>query len=257
MSAETAAMARPRILHVMGTVVTVDIRPGGGALDQVAHVFDWFRSVDERFSAWRPDSEVSRFARGELAEADLSADMREILDACEEARVRSDGVFDIRRHRADGLVDPTGLVKGWSVDRAAMMLEATGARDFSLDAGGDAVVRGRPEPGRAWRVGIQHPLVRDRLAGVIVGTDLAVATSGTYERGEHIQDARSGSRPSGLLSMTVVGPALGPADAYATAAFAMGREGLAWLDGLSGYSGCAVTVDGQRVWTPGFDRYLV
>ena len=89
------------------------------------------------------------------------------------------------------------------------------------------------------------------------GTDLAIATSGTYERGEHIVDARAGSAPRDLLSMTVIGPALGPADAFATAAFAMGRDGLHWLDAMPGYCGCAVTVDGQRIWTPGFDRYLV
>ena len=257
MATASAAIRRPRVLHVMGTVVTVDIRPDGGTVDQVDRVFDWFRSVDERFSPWKADSEVSRFARGELPEAELSADLREVLDACEEVRVHSNGVFDVRRHRADGLVDPTGLVKGWSVDRAVMMLEATGARDFSVNAGGDAVLRGLPEPGRPWRVGIQHPLVRDRVAGVVVGTDVAIATSGTYERGEHIVDARAGSVPSGLLSMTVIGPALGPADAYATAAFAMGRDGLLWLDDIPGYCGCAVTVDEQRIWTPGFDRYLV
>jgi FAD:protein FMN transferase len=255
-SAGVVAPARSRILHVMGTVVTLDIRGGNGSDEHVEAIFEWFRQVDDRFSAWKPDSEVSRFARGELVEDQLSPDLREVLDACEEVRVLSDGIFDIRRHRADGLPDPTGLVKGWSVDRAVMLLESWGVTDFSVNAGGDAVVRGRPAAERWWRVGIQHPFLRDKVAGVVVGSDFAVATSGTYERGEHILDARAGTLPQGLASMTVIGPALGLADAYATAAFAMGRDGLDWLDAIPDYSGCAITSDERRIWTPGFDRYL-
>jgi FAD:protein FMN transferase len=241
----------------MGTVVTVDIRGDDGTDDQVEAIFEWFRQVDDRFSAWKPDSEVSRFARGELRLDQLSDDLREVLAACEEVEVLSGGVFDIRRHRPDGLPDPTGLVKGWSVDRAVAMLQAWGATDFSVNAGGDAVVRGRPTPDRPWRVGIQHPFIRDKVAAVVAGSDFAIATSGTYERGEHILDARAGALPTDLASMTVVGPELALADAYATAAFAMGRGGLGWLDAIPGYSGCAITSDAQQVWTPGFDRYLI
>jgi thiamine biosynthesis lipoprotein len=247
----------PDVLHVMGTVVTVDIRDSSRTDALVERVFAWFREVDDRFSAWKPGSEVSRYARGELQDPQLSTDLREVLVACEQVRVLSRGAFDIRHHRPDGQPDPTGLVKGWSVDRAVTMLEEAGATDFNVNAGGDAVVRGHPEPGRTWRVGIQHPAIRDRLAGVVSGTDFAVATSGTYERGEHILDPLAGAPPTGLVSMTVIGPMLSLADAYATAAFVMGAtEGLGWLDGIPDYSGCAVTDDERLMWTPGFDRYL-
>ncbi len=224
----------PRILHVMGTVATVDIRGDGSTDDQIEAIFEWFRQVEDRFSAWKSDSEVSRFARAELRPDQLSIDLREVLARCAEVEALSGGVFDIRRHRPDGLPDPTGLVKGWSVDRAVTLLLAWGATDFSVNVGGDAVVRGRPAPDRPWRVGIQHPFIRDRIAAVVAGTDFAVATSGTYERGEHILDARGGALPIGLASMTVVGPELGLADAYATAAFAMGRAGLGWVERLPG-----------------------
>jgi thiamine biosynthesis lipoprotein len=248
---------RPDVLHVMGTVVTVDIRGGARTDELVERVFAWFREVDDRFSAWKATSEVSRYARGELHDPQLSTDLREVLVTCEQVRVLSRGAFDIRYHLFDGQPDPTGLVKGWAVDRAVTMLEHAGGTDFSVNAGGDAVVRGHPEPGRTWRVGIQHPAIRDRLAGVVSGTDFAVATSGTYERGEHILDPRAGAPPTGLVSMTVIGPVLGLADAYATAAFVMGATGgLAWLDGIPDYSGCAVTDDERLMWTPGFDRYL-
>ena len=177
--------------------------------------------------------------------------MREVLGRCEALRAETGGAFDARAAgRAAGLsVDPTGLVKGWAVERAAALLEAAGARRFLIDAGGDVVVRGG-----AWRVGIRHPRRRRRLAAVLALDDGAVATSGAYERGPHIVDPRTGRPATGALSVTVLGPDLGTADAYATAAFAMGSRGPAWTAGLAGYEAMTI-VPGDRVLaTPGFLR---
>jgi len=69
------------------------------------------------------------------------------------------------------------------VERAAHILEESGARDYSVNAGGDIRVRGCPSPASGWRIGIQHPTLRDKVAAVIEVTDLAIATSGAYERG--------------------------------------------------------------------------
>ena len=105
------------------------------------------------------------------------------------------------------------------------MLGEAGARNVCVHAGGDVCVRGERAPGRPWRVGIQHPWQRDRVAAVLCTRGLAVATSGAYERGAHIVDPRTGRAPQGVASVTVLGPDLAIADAYATAAFAMGVEG--------------------------------
>ena len=80
--------------------------------------------------------------------------------------------------------------------------------------------------------------------------DLAVATSGLYERGGHIVDGRTGTVPSGLRSVTVVGPTLALADAYATAAFAMGEDGLAWVAAQPGFGAVGITTADRLVWTP-------
>ena len=239
---------------VMGTVITVDVRDADMPESAMDAVFAWFHDVDETFSTFRPDSEISRLSRGELREHECSSDVREVLALCEEVRVCSYGSFNIRR---GGEIDPLGLVKGWSAERASTMLEAAGARNFFINAGGDVVVRGRPEPGRAWRLGIRHPEQADRVAAVLAIRDVAVATSGTYERGEHIIDPRSGSPPSGLLSMTVVGPSLTFADAYSTAAFVMGERGAAWVAGIEGYDALAITSQRRTVWTPGLEEVLV
>jgi thiamine biosynthesis lipoprotein len=235
----------------MGMPVRVDVRDRAADPAALDAVFAWLRFVDATFSPFDPHSEISRLGRGALAPADAHPLVREVLDRCEALRAATDGAFDARaagRMRSLS-VDPSGLVKGWAVERAAALLEAAGARRFLVDAGGDVVVRGGP-----WRVGIRHPRRRDRLAAVLALRDGAVATSGAYERGPHIVDPRTGRPPAGALSVTVVGPDLGTADAYATAAFAMGLRGPAWSARLARYDTMTI-VPGDRVLsTPGFLR---
>ncbi len=240
----------------MGTAIRVEVV---GEVDDALldEVFAWFREVDQRFSMFRADSEMSRLAHGELHVDEVHAHIREVLGMCEDVQVASGGVFDIQRHRPDGLIDPTALVKGWSADRAGLILTAEGVLDWSLNAGGDVLVHGRPAPEESWRVGIQHPRRRDAVAAILGLTDTAVATSGAYERGEHVTDARGLTAPGALLSVTVVGPELGLADAYSTAAFAMGAEAARWLARLPGYEGLVITDDERVVWTEGLETLFV
>ena len=238
-----------RAERVMGMPVRVEVRDGRAGADGVEAVFAWLRQVDAGFSTYRGDSEISRFNRGELAPGDLSADLREVLDRCEQLREATAGAYDARAPLAGG-VDPTGLVKGWAVDRAAALLQAAGARDFCIDAGGDLRLHGRPR-----RVGIRHPHRRRRLAAVLELADAAVATSGAYERGDHIVDPRTGRPPAGVVSVTVVGRDLATADALATAAFAMGEDGPAWTAGLQGHDAMTILAGGRVLSTPGFLRH--
>ncbi|MGN6742658.1 MAG: FAD:protein FMN transferase [Amnibacterium sp.] len=235
--------------HVMGTVVSIDLRGIGDHASAIADAVAWFHEVDRRFSPYREDSEVSRISRGEIAEADRSADLVEVLAACARVRDLSHGHFDAWRN---GVLDPSAFVKGWSVDRAAALLGLHGCQDWMINAGGDVLTRGAPEPGMPWRVGVQHPFQRDAVAVVVAGQDLAVATSGTYERGAHIVDAVSGRAPAGVASVTVLGPELGWADAMSTAAFAMGEDGPAWLAGIDGFESYTVLEDGRVLATAGF-----
>ena len=249
---------RRRVEQIMGTAIGIDVRGQGLPDAAIDDAFALLRDIDARFSTYRPDSEVSRLIRGELDEADgLSAELRAVLGLCEDLRRTSDGYFDIRRHRPDGRPDPTGLVKGWAIEEAAFRLDEAGARDFAINAGGDIVASGEPEPGRPWRVGIRHPEQADRVAAVLGIRDLAVATSGAYERGDHIIDPHDGRPARDLLSLTVVGPSLTYADAYATAAFAMGSAGPAWVHGHPGYGAYAIGADRRAVWTPLVEPLLI
>jgi thiamine biosynthesis lipoprotein len=241
MSAPAAVSGVHRVEDIMGMPILVDVRDDDaevGALDQV---FDWFRWVDATFSTYRDDSEISRLNRGELALDDTHPDVRRILERCEELRDETRGYFDAC---ATGMLDPSGLVKGWSVDRAADMLHGADLRNFAVNAGGDIRLSGRAVPELHWRIGIQHPRERDRVAAVVEASDVAIATSGAYERGDHVVNPHTGRPPAGVLSVTVTGPELATADAYATAAFAMGSDaGPLWTARLRGYEALTILED--------------
>ncbi len=232
----------------MGTAITIDvIDPPANAADSVRAAVDWFHEVDRRFSTYRSDSEVSRLDRGEVVS--VSDDMRLVLDACEDLRSSTHGYFDAY---AGGRFDPSGYVKGWSVEVASARLAAAGAVSHCINAGGDIRVRGVGPSDGAWRIGITHPWERHAVAWTIAGTDLAVATSGTYERGGHVIDPFTGRAAEFLCSVSVTGPDLRLADGYATAALAMGEAGIGWLATLDGYSSAVITAAGDAYRSEGF-----
>ncbi|GAA2307509.1 FAD:protein FMN transferase [Streptomyces hawaiiensis] len=232
-----------RVEHVMGFPVSVRIDDEDVPEAAVDGLFAWLREVDARFSPFRPDSEVSRLDRGELREP--GPELREVLDLCEEYRIATGGAFDVRLP-GRGL-DPCAVVKGWSVQRGAELLSAAGARRFCLNAGGDVIASGGP-----WRVGVRHPEHADRLCAVLDVTDRALATSARYERGDHILDGRTGRPATGLLSLTVVAPTLTEADTVATAAFALGGEGVGWAAARDNCEVFAVDADRRVLRSAGF-----
>ncbi|MDX6476134.1 MAG: FAD:protein transferase [Gaiellaceae bacterium] len=231
--------------------VVVDVRDPDVDDALLDRVFDWLRFVDATFSTYKDDSEISRINRGELAVDEAHPDVREVLARCDELREETAGFFDARPASPE-VLDPSGLVKGWSVDRAAAILDEAGVRNYAVSAGGDMVLRGRAIPDACWRVGIQHPAHRDRVAKVVGANDLAVATSGAYARGAHVLDPHTRRPPAGVVSVTITGPVLATADAYATAAFAMGLDGPRWTARLSGYEAMTILADETVLSTPGF-----
>jgi FAD:protein FMN transferase len=235
----------------MGTAISVDVRDHGVGPSDLDEVFHWFRRVDAVFSTYQGNSQISRLGRGEITVAGCDPDVGWVLERCEQVRQASDGYCDLW---ATGILDPSGLVKGWSVELASAMLFERGLTDHCINAGGDVRTRGEPEPGRPWHVGIAHPLEQGALTVVVVGRDLAVATSGIAERGLHVVDPITGRAAAALASVTVIGADLTFADAYATAATAMGLAAPAWLSGLADYEAYVIDAGGHAWWTDGFAR---
>ena len=235
----------------MGTVVSFDVpAPAAGALDGAVR---WLHWVDATFSPYLQDSDVSRFARGSLALADCAPELAEVLTACADVSARSGGYFTTT---PGGWFDPSGYVKGWAIERAAALLTDAGSARHTVNGGGDIQCVGDRGAGQPWRVGIAHPLRPGSLAIVVSGQDFAVATSGLAERGPHIINPHTGQPATDLASVTVVGARLTLADAYATAAFAMGSAARDWVESLDGYEAFAITARGTDWQTSGFGSYL-
>lgn len=228
-------MSVHRVEHIMGTAISVDVPTEQMADD----TFAWFREVDERFSTYKATSEVNQPG---LSIETCSPDMRHVLEECARLWRVTDGYFDAY---ATGRFDPSGYVKGWSVQVASDRLASAGSPRHCLNAGGDVSVRGQ------WRIGVQHPWERGKVAWVVDAVDCAVATSGIYERGLHVVDPFTGQPASYFVSVTLVGPDIALADAYATAAMAMGRQALDWLAALDGYESAVITAGGEAFTTPG------
>ncbi|MFG3547800.1 FAD:protein FMN transferase [Streptomyces sp. NPDC047725] len=237
-----------RVVHTMGTVFSFTVRAEPTprlcrALDEAEALL---HHVDAVFSPFRADSAVSRVRRGDAVPEEWEPELREVLGLCADAQRRTDGWFSSWH---SGVFDPSGLVKGWAVERAALVLREAGAEHLCLNGGGDVQLHGGP-----WRVGIAHPLLPGTCAAVVESTagPLGVATSGPAERGCHIVDPHTGTPAApALASLTVTGPSLAEADMLATAAYCRGAEARDWLSGLPGVTAFAVTPDGETWATRG------
>ena len=234
---------------VMGMPVTVDVRDRGAKGQALDQVFADLEFVDQVFSPFIPDSEVSRIGRGELRPEEGSAVLQQVLNLCDLYETATDGYFSAW---IAGRLDPSGLVKGWAIDRACDILDGYGYRDYYVEAAGDVRTRRPSGTGAPWRIGIRHPVEREKVTRIIEAGDLAVATSGTYEKGAHILDPHTGTEVTRWLSFTVVGADIMQADVYATAAFAMGDRGLDFIEAMPGWEAYAIDLGLQATWTAGF-----
>ncbi len=225
---------------------------GDRADQSVLALYADLRRADRVFSTYRRDSEISLLRSGALSRELASPDMREVLELCAQARTLTGGFFDAEPPQPGGRrqLDPSGLVKGWAVERAARGLDLLEGLDWLVNAGGD--VLGRANHGPAWRIAVEDPRDRTRVLCVLPLRNGAVATSGTAAHGRHIIDPRTGSPAADhSLSATVVGPSLTWADVLATAAFVQGPTALARVADLPNYEALLVLPDGRRTATPG------
>lgn len=242
----------------MGMPVTIEIADATVPEGAFAKAFDYFRWVDETFSTYKDHSEMMRINRGELKPEQYSAEMQEVFALCEETKKLTGGYFDIVR--PDGTKDPSGLVKGWAICNAADLLEKEGYENFYVDAGGDIEARGKNARGKTWSVGIRDPFSgtdASRIVKVVYIKDKkGVATSGTYIRGTHVYDPQRKHAPiDDIVSLTVIGPNIYEADRFATATFAMGKKGIAFIEQMKGFEGYIIDKDGMATMTSGFEEY--
>ena len=236
----------------MGTVVSFAVwspeQLDRAALVALSQARAGLHRVDAVFSTYRDDSPISRLRRGEISIDDVPEQVRTVLELCAGARDLSRGWFD--PWAMPGGVDQTGLVKGWAVERAIEALVSGGIAAATVNAGGDIGTIGALSPNQPWRLGIRDPFSPGRLAAVVEVTS-AIATSATYERGQHLIDPHTGSTSNPVASASVVGPSLAIADALATALAVCGADGLSFVAD-AGYHGLVILPDREIVTTAAF-----
>ena len=245
-------MKQTRLL--MGMPITIEVVDSTVTQGDLDKVFAYFASVDDTFSTYKATSEISKVNRGELLPAQYSEDMKAILALSEQTKKDTHGYFDIRHN---GMYDPSGIVKGWAIHNATKMVKAWGFCNFYIDAGGDIQVSGNKD-GNPWRVGIRNPFNRTEHVKVLALTNRGVATSGTAIRGQHIYDPYNRNMPLlDIVSITVIGPNIYEADRFATAAFAMGKRGIQFIEKLAGFEGYMIDAHARATFTSGFERYVL
>jgi len=237
----------------MGMPIDIEI-VGTDANEVHEEVFSYLHAVDERFSTYKEHSEISRINRGDNDPETMSDEMREVFALAERTRQETNGYFNIRR--PDGRIDPSGIVKGWAIQGAAERIHGAGYEHYFVNAGGDIALRGRNAAGKEWSIGIQNPFNKSEIIKVVYPRGKGIATSGSYIRGDHIYNPhRPEEAIQEIVSMTVIGPDVLSADRFATAAFAMGKWGIGFIERLPDFEGYAIDAHGIAIMTSGFPSY--
>ena len=214
--------------------------------EDIEEVFDYLRYVDEHYSPFKETSQVGKLNRGE----EVSDEMKEILRLSQILKEDTGGYFDIVK--PNGKIDPSGIVKGWAIKNAAEILRKKGYTKFFVDVGGDAEV-----VGKNWKWGIRNPFNVKEIVKFIKLSDVGIATSGTYERGQHIYNPiTKKAEITDIVSLTVIGPNVYEADKLATPGFAMARDGINWIEKQKGFEGYMIDSEGIATMTTGFEKYL-
>ena len=242
-----ANVRRRHSYEVMGTVfsfvLSVAVTP-----ESVQSVEAELDRIDLLFSTYRPDSQISRLNTGQIRLTDCSPEVREVLAACAHAERRTAGWFTARYSAG---IDPTGIVKGWAIRRASGLLIAAGSTCHAINGGGDVLVVADPAADEPWRIGVPAGLGPDYPLRVLAGHNFAIATSGNSERPGEIRSPFTGAPSLTWSTVSVWGPDIVAADALATAAVAMGRASVAWLETVPGYEAVAVDANGELFSTAG------
>lgn len=240
----------------MGMDVIVEIVDSHVTDEIFEKIFSFFRAVDERFSPFKPESELSRMNQGKISVDDCSEDMKEVLRLSEDTKRISKGYFDIMK--PDGVCDTCGMVKGWAIWKASCILTDAGFRNFYVEAGGDIQTSGTDSSGQKWSIGIRNPFKPEsEIVKVLSLSGEGIATSGSYAKGAHIYDPHKKEYVDGnIVSFTVVGPNVYEADRFATAGFAMQEKGVEFIESLSGLEAYSINSGGIATMTSGFEKYV-
>ncbi len=236
---------------IMGMPVLIQIADRNAKEEDINEVFSYFHHIDKKFSTYKKDSEVSQINRRELKEQDYSREMKKILSLSQKTKEETNGFFDIYKN---GLMDPSGIVKGYAINEGANILLKKGYENIYVEIAGDIQVYGKDKNKEEWKIGIQNPFNPKEIVKVVELSGKGIATSGNYVRGSHIYNPK-GKLTEKIVSVTLIGPNVYEADRFATAIFAMGDAGPDFAVTLKGFESYIIRGNKQAIYTEGFERY--
>lgn len=149
-----------------------------------------------------------------------------------------------------------GIGKGYAADRAKQLMVGLGVRSGVVNASGDLAAWGRQADGKPWTIGIADPDTKVPFSSLAL-TDMAIATSGNYEkyvmiegkRYSHTIDPKTGLPVTGVKSVSIISPMAELSDALATPVTVMGpRAGLHMIDQMKGVA-CIIVDDDNQIFT--------
>lgn len=211
---------------------------------QIALSFD---KLDKQFSTYSKTSDVILFSKHKLPVNRQDLLFKKVFLDCTHWNQKTSGAFDAFYGKQ---YDPSGYVKGLAIEHAARMMSENGINHYIINASGDVVTASSSD--HSWNIGLQHPLNKRASIGAIRTRNLAIATSGTYERGYHITNPKTGEPAQKLLSVTIIGKDIVTADVLATAAFASEDHWRVLVDSFDDYEALVIGADGTVEMTPGF-----
>ena len=245
-------MKETRLL--MDMPITIEIVDSNVDEAFFSSLYRYFESIDHRFSIFRTDSEISRLNNGAITLEEASQEMQEIFRLAEKTKQETNGFFEIKRN---GTFDPSGIVKGYAIWQVSRLIDRAHFNDYYVDAGGDIQVGGKNTQGEKWKIGIRNPFNRNQNIKTVRLQTEGIATSGTSIRGQHIQNPFLPDKPiTDIVSLTVIGPNIYEADRFATAAFAMGKNGIHFIEQRQGLEGYIIDAKGVATWTMGFEQFV-
>lgn len=247
-------MKETRLL--MGMPISVEIVDENASKKDIDKIFQYFEYVDNKFSVFKSDSEITKINKGLIKEKEYSDDMKDVFRFSEETRKETNGYFDILDNT--GKYNPSGLVKGWAIYNAAELLKKMNYKNFYVEAGGDIQVQGKNEQKEVWKIGIRNPFRKEEIVKVVfLGKNEGIATSGTYIRGPHIYNPKDRKEKlDEIVSISVIAGNVYEADRFATAAFAMQKEGINFIEKLNGFEAYMINKEGIATMTSGFESYV-
>lgn len=238
--------------NIMGMPVIIEIVDSNATQEIFEEIFNYLISVDEKFSPYKKKSEVSLYNEGKITKKDLSTEIKEVLELSEKTKNDTDGFFDITYN---GKINPSGLVKGWAIYNASLILRKNGFKNFYVEIAGDIEIAGLNSENKKWSIGIRNPFKKEENIKILYLSNVGIATSGNYERGKHIYNPIKKMEADEIASLTVIGPNIYEADRFATACFAMGKKGIYFIENLSGFEGYMINNNGIAIFTSEFEKY--